>query len=289
MPLRWEWVLRASVAVACATVFIALGRPPPKADGRVTLEVVPNSAVLRVLARSQLDFVADLFWIRMGNMASRAVTAQECGALLPLANLIADLSPGFKYPYFVGGVLAPVRRGRTKEYDNAEGAVALMSRGVANVSWGRLHLQKAFTELEMLHDPVKAGNTLLAFAREPGAPSFVGPLATRLLAQGGHFEAAREFARSMAQSEDPQVHADGEARLRQIDLEELLVGVDAAVEKFTAREGHPPASVAALVEAGFLPAIPVDPLGGHIELSPDGARSSTTALRFRPFIPMGAD
>jgi len=282
-------IRRVLVAIVCSAACAALSVSPSETESRVTLLVVPNSTVLRVLARSQLDFVADLFWVRMANMASRAVTAKECGALLPLGNLIADLSPQFKYPYFLAGVIAPVRRGRTRDYDNAVGAVALMKRGVEDAPWGRLYLQKAFTELEMLHEPITAANTLMRFASEPDAPTYIGPLATRLYAHGGHFDDAREFARTMAQSEDPTIKADGEARLKQIDLEEVLTRVDDATARFTEQEGHLPESIEALVKSGLLAEMPVDPLGGQILITSNGSRSSTSGMRFRPYIPLGSE
>jgi hypothetical protein len=282
-------IRRLMIAGVCLLICARLSSPPGTAESGVTLEVVPNALVLKILAGSQLDFVADLFWVRLINMSSRASNAREASALLPMGNLIADIAPRFKYPYFLVGVIAPWRRGKSHNYDNATEAVALMTRGVAITRWGRLYLQKAFTELEMLHDPNAAGTTLIAMSREPDAPAYVAPLATRLLAQGGNFGDARLLAASMARSEDPQVRADGEARLKQIDLEETLVRVDSAVEQFTASEGHSPATIDDLVAKGLLPAVPPDPLGGKIELTPDGARSSANHERFRQFVPLGTD
>lgn len=264
--------------------FAALSLPPVKGSDRVTLEVVPNALVLRILARGQIDFVADLFWVRMGNMAGRATTVNESAALIPIANLIADLAPNFKYPYFVGGIMAPVRRGRSDVYDNVPEAVALMARGLKAVpTYGRLYLSKAYTELVMQHDPGAAGRTLAVMASQPDAPPYIGPLVTRLLAQGRNFNGAREFAGTLAKSEDPQVKADAEARLKQIDLEELLVQVDAASEKFMALEGRAPTGVEELVQKRLLPQTPVDPLGGEIELSAEGARSTANHDRLRVF------
>ncbi len=276
-------VLRAFVALLGIALVAGLSEPPPKVVARGGLNVLPNPLVLKVVGRSQLEFVADLFWVRMANMAGTANTRDEYTALLPIANLIADLAPRFKYPYYVGGVLAPMRRGRTKEYDNAVEAVALMQRGVTAVpSYTRLHVQKAYSELEMLHQPVVAARTLQIAARLPDAPDYVGKLATRMLAQAGEFDDARAFALEMATSaDDPQVRADFELRLKQIDLERVLTGVDEAARRYEEEQGHPTTSVDELVAKGYLPEVPSDPFGGVIELTVTGARSSVESSRLR--------
>lgn len=277
-------VIRGSVVVFGLGLCAALSQPPPKAVSKVSMEVVPNALVIKVLGRSQLDFVADLFWVRMANMAGRANSADECAALLPIANLIADLAPRFKYPYFVGGVLAPVRQ-RDGSYANVDGALALMTRGTKVLpEYTRLQVQKAYTELEMKGDKAAAGASLREAALQ-GAPGYVARLSTRLLAQAGDYDAARDFARTMAASEDPQLKADFELRLKQIDLEEVLVQVEAAASRYAAAEGHITTSVEALVQKGYLPKVPEDPFGGTIELTVTGARSTSEPRRLRSYVP----
>lgn len=279
--------LRIALFIFAAMICGAFSHAPPKPDSRVRLELLPNAQVLRVVGRSHLEFVADLLWIRMANMAGRAVSVSECAALLPIGHLIADLAPLFKYPYFVGGTLAPVRQWPSKHYDNAPEAVALMARGTAAVpDYVRLAVQKAYSEMEMLGDKRAAARTLMAAAKAPGAPPYVGALATRLLADQGEFEDARVFAQELAQSDDPQVRADFEIRLLQINLEQVLVGVDEAAARYLQAQGVAPQSVQELVEKGFLSAWPVDPLGGQIELTPDGARSTVETRRLKAFVPL---
>jgi hypothetical protein len=251
------------------------------------LNVLPNPQIVRIIGRSQLEFVADLFWVRMANMGGRAKTTREYAALLPIGNFIADLSPGFKFPYYLGGTLAPVRRFPTHEYDNAKEAVALMARGnIAVPNFSRLWVQKAYSEMEMLHDRLAAGRTFAQASRVPGAPAFVGPLATRLLSESGQFEDASQLAVELARSDDPDVRTDFEHRLLQIKLEELLVRVDSAIEWFKAREGRMPTSVKELVDGHDLPGHPMDPFGGEIIITADGARSTVEMSRLKAYIPM---
>jgi hypothetical protein len=277
--------MRHLLLVVAVMVCGALTKPPAKTSASLeVVSILPDPILLKALFRSQLEFVADLFWIRMSNVAGTANTATEYGALIPLGNLVADLSPRFKYPYYVGGVLAPVQRGRLREYDNAEGAIALMRRGVRAVpDYTRLFIQLAWAEIEMLHDRVASARTLQAAATLPDVPSFAGGLATRLLSESGRFDEARAFAASMAQSQNPQVRADFELRLKQIALEEVLTSVDEGAARFAAEHHRPPASVGELLEAGALSVEPIDPFGGEIVLTPAGARSTVQAERLKTF------
>lgn len=283
--MKPAFISRTLLAVLCLGVCAALSQPPPKMESKVSLEILPNPLVLKVLGRSQLDFVADLFWVRMANMAGRCFQPSECAALLPIANLIADLAPKFKYPYFVGGTLAPVHL-RNGSWANVEGAHALMVRGLQELpDYTRLRVQLAFTELDIMHDPARAGRTLREAAKLPDAPPFLLKLAARLLTEGGQYEDAREFARAMTESDDPELKEDFEHRLKMIDLEEVLVKVDDAQKRFTEAQGHPAARPEELVMSGFLSQLPVDPFGGTIELTPEGARSSVESRRLRAYVP----
>lgn len=288
--MKATFVLRVVLVCVSVATCAWLAQPPPKVNPKVTLELLPNPLVVKLLGRSQLEFVADLFWVRMANMAGNAATPEECAALLPIANLIADLAPRFKYPYFVGGVMAPYRHyatGGRSTYENVEGAHALMTRGLQAVpDYTRLAIQKAYTELEMMHDPAAAGRTLREAATLPGSPWFLPGLATRLLTSAGEFDDARQFAQSMAQSDDPQLRADFELRVKQIDLERVLVAVEAAAGSFAQKEGRPPATVEELVRGGFLEGMPVDPFGGVIELTETGARSSVESRRLKVHVPL---
>ncbi len=286
--IRFRSVLpRGFILVLAVGTWFSQLRPPPPPDTTVRLGMLPNAQLLRIIGRSQLEFVADLFWVRMANMGGRAQTSDEYAALLPLGHLIADLSPKFQYPYYLGGTLAPFRHFPSHHYDHAEEAIALMARGTAAVpSYVRLHVVKAYSEMEMLGDKQAAARTLMAAARAPNAPPYIAALATRLLADQGQFDDATKFAEELAKSDDPDVRAEFERRLLQISLERVLVQVDQAVAQFIAREGRSPSSVHELVEKGDLSGLPHDPFGGEIELTPEGARSTVETSRLKAYIPL---
>jgi hypothetical protein len=119
----------------------------------------------------------------------------------------------------------------------------------------------------------------------PGASPIMGPLATRVMAQAGRFDDARELAQAMADSAtDPETKEYFERRVKDIELERVLQQVDAATMAYWRREGSPATTVQVLVDAHDLPGPPVDPLGGKIQLDKFGrARSTSSAFRLEVF------
>jgi hypothetical protein len=84
-------------------------------------------------------------------------------------------------------------------------------------------------------------------------------------------------------ADTPETKAVFEHRLKLIDLEERLAQVDDAIRRFTARMGRRPSGIDELVAFGELGALPVDPMGGTIELGPRGAYSTAARERLQVF------
>jgi hypothetical protein len=138
------------------------------------------------------------------------------------------------------------------------------------------------------HDYRAAAEVLAETAKLPGAPRYLGPLAARMYAHSGQFDAGRAIAESLAESTaDPELRQLMRQRRDQMALEEELQRVDRAVDSFRARHGRPPFGLEELVVSGELPALPVDPLGGQISLDLRGraTSSSTSGLRLKLFDP----
>jgi hypothetical protein len=266
-------LLLALIAVA------ALSRSP--GQQRFTdLPLVPNPLPVKLLTRSNRSLVADLYWIRMASLATMVRFPADGLALIEWGRFVTELDPGLTWAYAMGGLLGPVDEEGT--WSNVAEAVDLLERGTQAVPDDfRLSLYLAYTQLDLQHDVAGAARSLVRGARAPRAPAFLGPLAARLLAQGGEFGAAREFALQMSRSEDPLTRETFQLRLKEIDREEAWARLEQAVRAFTARQGHPPAQLAELVGAGLLEAVPTDPLGAEFVLQPDGGVGVTSGERLR--------
>lgn len=276
--------MRAAVAVLIASVVSTamLTRPP-----RLLLNTegsIPDARVVRMLARSHLSLVADLYWIRMGSLGIKTNVPADGKYLIAWGQFVTDLDPTLFWAYAMGGLLGGMRFDR--DVYNGKEAAALLEKGTHQVDDPRLFIYLAYTQLDLLNDKKGAALTLQRGSKLKTAPAYFAPLATRLLAQTGDFDAARAFASQLAQSEDPVTREAFTLRLKEIDRENVLVQVDDAVARFKAERGALPASVEALVP-GYLTTAPVDPLGGVIALDAKGRAQASSGSRLQLFVPAG--
>jgi hypothetical protein len=261
----------------------ALSRPPQ--GGRLNLRsAVPNSTPIKLLTKSHLSLTADLAWIRMTSMATSVKYPEDGKALIAWGRFVTDLDPQLLWAYGMGGLLGPQRLGDAVH--NLPEALDLLERGTRAIPGDfRLFLYLAYTQLDLAGDPAAAAATLRRAATVPGVPAYVGPLAARLLAQSGQFGAAREFARQMAESEDPLTRETFQRRLLEIEREEACTAIEAAARAYASERGREPAALAELVDAGLLAGPPIDPLGGQFVLQGDGGVLTTSGPRLRAFHP----
>lgn len=246
---------------------------------------VPNATVVRWAAKPVRSLAVDLYWVRMVNLSAMVTVPWEGKQLIAWADFITDLEPTFYYAYAVGGLLGAVDVG-ADSYNTTE-AAALFQKGIDHLpNEPRLPIYLAFLQMELQHDPLAAAKTMQRAAKIPSAPEYLGQLATRLMAGAGEFDTAVLFAQTLSQSDDPVTREFFETRILEIRQEQLLRGLDDAVQRFTQTQGRAPADLAELVSSGALPApLPEDPLGGTFYLTPDGARATSRETRLQAHQP----
>lgn len=281
----------AALAVAIGLGMVALSseaptRRPPRGPHQPPL--LPRPELLHALFAAQQTMVADYYWVRTTEATGRANTPEEYRDIYDYATLVADLDPDFTYLYVFAGAVIPVNLGRER-WVNTEESTRILERGVQRFP------RHVFLRILLAHnysyfrkDYRAAADLLAETAKLPGAPRYLAPLATRMYAQAGAFDAGRAIAESLAESvTDPELKRLMEQRRDQMALEEELTRVDQAVAAFRARQGRLPFGLEELVVAGDLERLPVDPLGGQISLDQLGraSSSSTGHLRLKLFDP----
>ncbi|MGV3620448.1 MAG: tetratricopeptide repeat protein [Archangium sp.] len=278
-------MLRVILIAACVAT-IAWLHDSPRFTHNVRGQVmVPDARMVRALSKPVKSMVTDFYWIRMVNLSSTTRVPWEGKQLIKWGDFVTDLEPEFFYGYMVGGLLGTVDVGQ--DTYNVDEAIAFLEKGITNLpDEPRLAIYQSFLLLNMKHDPVAAARTLQRASRSPRAPEYLGQLATRLYASAGDFEAASQFAREVSQNADPETRAFFETRLLEIEQEKLLVEVDAAVKTFTEKNGRAPSSLDELIDAQLLPGMPLDPLGGTISLTAEGARASSRPSRLKAHQPL---
>jgi hypothetical protein len=263
--------------LAVALLLCAISAHPPR-DRRLghLAPLLPRPELVRAATKPFLHLVTDYYWIQTVQAVGRAQTGAEYRDAHDYAQMVAALDPRFRQVYLFVGVVIPVKRA-DGTWQNVDESLRLLKLGVERFPQEVfLRLVLAYNLATMKGEYAAAARVLEEAALLPGAPAYLGPLATRMYAQAGKFDAAEAFAATLARdAEDPETREVFEARLRELQLEKELQWVDAAARAFRSRTGRAPRDVQELRAAGHLDRDPKDPLGGEIVLGPDGAARST--------------
>lgn len=270
-------------------------------------------AAVRALSFGNASLAADLAYLgavsAFGDRAEQAAGAPHVTALLRRS---VTLDPNFAAPYLLaGGGLAFVRAQDPE-------VTALLQEGCARCPdvW-ELQLYRGFWAYQRHHDVPAAAAAFAAAARLPGAPVFLGLLATRLAANTDDPRQGLAVVDGMLQTvADPGLRVGLHQRRSQLLLEHRLGRLNRAARGFAARHGRPPRDAAELLgECGrgrpdvdaSAPALPAarkqpgelgpagddepladalaDPFGGTLHPMPDGTFASdhdAERLRLRP-------
>lgn len=235
--------------------------------------------VAHVLALGFDAFVADLYWVGalhyFGEPKNQRVCYSQLAGYLEIVN---SLAPGFESAYRFGGLSLPCPC--ADGWKNVAEAIAVLRRGAARFpsNWHfRLLLAYDLSAYQKQYE--EAGRILFEAARIPGAPSYLGRLATRMFSQVDDYETAGQVARQLyEETADPLEREALLHRIRQLNVARELATLQRAVTEFHARTGRLPSALDELVRAGALSSIPEEALGGSWEYDPATGRVRSTAL-----------
>jgi hypothetical protein len=268
-------LLRVGVLLLCLAIVAAFAEPPTRKRALSGRPLLPRVEFLQVLFAPQRALLTNYYWLETIQSIGAALTEQEYRDVYDYATLVTDLDPLLYYAYTFAGLTISFNRGR-ETWVNTEESTAILEKGLKVFSRDApLKLYLAYNLAYFSHDYRRAGLLLQDVAATPGAPSYVGPLATRLLAQSGDFDAGLALAQVLEQSApDAETRAVFAKRVKQIQLERELQTVDKAITAYRARVGHLPVTVPELLVSGDLTRPPVDPMGGNVIIGPDGRAHS---------------
>jgi hypothetical protein len=222
------------------------------------------------------NLVADVYWMRAvvyyGGKRRESAAKQEAGAapdtnfdlLYPLLDLVTTLDPHFRVAYRFGAIFL------TEAYPAGPGrpdlAIALLQRGIErdNARWEYMH-DIAFVHYWWLKDYARAAEWFRRAGEQPGAPSWLAPLAATTLAEGGDRNSARLLWTQLLNSDIQWLQRNARLRLQQLDAMDQIDELNRRIAGFKAREGRAPSDWR---EVG-LGGAPVDPLGTPYRINPD--------------------
>jgi hypothetical protein len=219
------------------------------------------------------NLVADIYWMRAvvyyGGKRRESAALQEAGAaatinfdsLYPLLDLVTTLDPRFRVAYRFGAIFL------TEAYPAGPGrpdlAIALLQRGIERdgARWEYME-DIGFVYYWWVKDFTKAAEWFKRAGEQPGAPSWLAPLAATTLAQGGDRQASRFLWTQMLETTDIDwIKTNARLRLQQLDAMDLIDELNRRVEQYVAAQKRPPADWREFAGATGIRGIPLDPTG----------------------------
>jgi hypothetical protein len=197
-----------------------------------------------------------------------------------LLTYATDVDEKFSGAYRFAGFAMP-RHTSDGKVTNVFQTATLLKKGIVECpgDW-KIPFALGFIQSYYLGDFLEAGRNLAEAAKRPGSPAYLPLLATRASAEGGDLDFAQKMARVMeAEATEEASKEEWRKRLLDLEMERGLRALDTAVQRYRQLTGHPPGSMADLIGAGVLKAIPVEPHGGRFEIGPDGRPRSTASAR----------
>jgi len=267
--------------------------PPTAAQETLYLQ---SGTTARRLAGAYASLMADAYWVRTlqyygvrklrlaKEVASNAApTPGSYELLYPMLDLTTTLDPRFNIAYRFGSVFL------SEPYPSGPGrpdlAIALLEKGlrVQPDKWGYMQ-DIGFVHYWYDHDYRAAAEAFRKASEMPGAPWWLRSLAATTLATGGDRQSSKLMWESIRQSaETDWLRGDAERRLTQLRALDEIDALERVVTDYRRRAGQTPAGWPALVRAGMLRGLPLDPAGTPYELSPD---ARVTLSRTSPLSPL---
>jgi hypothetical protein len=258
-------------------------RPPAEE----TVLYLPSEEVVARLALSYRALVADVYWIRAvqyfgsTRLANREHELYE--RLYPLLSITTTLDPLFNIAYRFGAIfLSEAPPGGPGRPDLA---IELLRKGlIARPDHWRYMQDIGFIHYWWLHDYKTAAAWFGRAAEVPGAPWWMKSVAANTLVLGGERRASRALWTAMQQGgESPWLAAEATRRLRQLDALDAADELTALVARWRAsRAGEVPAWEA-IVRAGYMRGVPLDPAGTPFAIDPQtGAVSVAPSSPLQP-------
>jgi tetratricopeptide (TPR) repeat protein len=270
--MRHRALAHAAVAAALAAAAGGVAHRISVADAKpYDVGFVPAARTLRWLSLGHPTLAANLTWLRtVQYVGEQRGDERGWGKLRPLLELVSDLDPRHGYAYQVGANML-------SSAGLVSDANAILEKGIRAVPDRYiLPFHRAVNAFLYERDHQLAGRYFELAARTPGAPEHLREYVLAQYVKGDAAEAAIAFLQRLeAEAQDDDSRRSIRTQILRAVLERDALALEAAVERYRARVGVPPVTLAQLVFEGVVRAIPPDPYGGELFLDAHGRVRST--------------
>ena len=264
-PSRLPWLLGAWLLLSAAVGLQAVSLRHRPARELPAVMYLQSPGVARRVALSFDMLAADLYWLRalqhFGATRLRTSGQRTFENLYPFLDLATSLDPRFVVAYRFGAIfLSEAPPGGPGRPDLA---VRLLEKGVAATPdrW-QYYQDIGFVHYWWTREYAKAAAAFSKGAAIEGSPWWMQSLTAVTLSEGGDRQTSRLLWRSLSQSaENEWLRRDAQRRLIQLDALDQVDQLHAIVDRARLSGMAAPWSWVALLQAGQLTRVPIDPTG----------------------------
>ncbi|MDP9269241.1 MAG: hypothetical protein M3P27_13085 [Acidobacteriota bacterium] len=224
---------------------------------------IPSAKVVKRLSLGYTGLLADIYWTRAVQYFGKKhrLESTRYDLLYPLLDITTTLDPHLTPAYLFGATF--MAQAPPHGAGDPDKAIALLEKGIAaDPNDWHLYFQLAFVYYLEKKDYAAAGRALQRAAEMPNGNPQLRAIAGTMLQFGGELETSRRLWTIVYENEkQAQIKKNAAAHLAAIQSDEVVIALERAVARFRKDRGRAPQSWNELYAAGYIPGVPVDPLG----------------------------
>ena len=274
-PARRTTAILAAVLVVCLAAAVFTVARADRAHPNSSLEevlYVPSPAVVRRMSLGYTGLLADIYWTRAVQYFGRkhVLHSSEYKLLAPLLDITTQLDPHLIVAYQFGAIF--LTQPPPDGAGDPDAAIRLIQFGIReNPDNWHLYYNLGFIYYLEKKDYVAAAQAFDQGSKIPNAHPFLKVLAARMAERGGDLETARMlWTVTYEDSKDKEIKANAISHLRALQVDATVPHLEQIARQYFQRTGHYPENWAELVHTGYLPGIPLDPVGHPYRLAAGG-------------------
>jgi hypothetical protein len=191
---RRGWLRLAALLAAVSTTGFVHARMDTRTHANARGLRVPEPRLARAASLGFAPAVADWYWVQALQIVGSDAgdVGQQADTIASAIELVTTLDPWVDHPYRFAAIWL------TGSEDQVRRANRLLQRSLSYHprEW-RNRFYLGYNEFFYLQENARAARTLEPALHLPGAPAYLGPLVTRLRADGGDLDTAQLFLQEL--------------------------------------------------------------------------------------------
>ena len=261
---RAGWV--GLLLLVCLSLSVITLREITDARERIILKetlYIPSPKAVKALSLGYTGLMADLYWTRVVQYfgGKHYQHAEEYKLLQPLLDITTTLDPHLLVAYEFGSIFLAQKP--PEGAGDPEAAATLVKKGIReNPEAWRLWYHLGYIYFDEMHDSKAASQAFLEGSKVPGALPWMEVMAAALAQHAGEAETARYlWTQIYNNSDNRDIRANAAKRLIALQVDQEVERLQEIADRYRRDTATVPESCLQLVQAGYLPRLPVDPVG----------------------------